>query len=303
MSRKFTRMHMDFCDELYFFVYRTWEQKCPDEYYHAHDGMEFLYIHEGTGRLILNDRLYTLKPRTLVYFQPYQVHLVRYELPRLRTLVKINLPLLKQYLPMFPHLAAFTSFMEKSREGQQLFQLSPKQDGELNGQLSLIHHTLSVVPERERKEQFLIFWMQLMSYLRAHVFTGLASEENGFSLRKSNHAENIVAWIDEHYKEPFYLEKLSATMHLSASYISNLFRHLTGTTITEYIMRRRLDEARLLLETTTLSIDQVGKQSGFPNPAYFSRCFKKRHAVTPQQYRTLSAKNRDSTIAGKALMD
>lgn len=303
MSSKFTSTHLNFRDDLYLLDYKMWENKCPDEYYHAHNGMQFLYIHEGTGRLILNDRLYTLKPRTFVYFQPYQVHLVRYELPRLRSMLVINIPLLKQYLLMFPYLSGFISFLEKSKEGQQIFQLSPKQDDELLAQFAMFHHILSSVPIHEQQEQFLIFCMQFISYLKAHVFTEHGSDENGFSSRQSHHAEDIVAWIDRHYKEPFNLEKLSANMHLSSSYVSNLFRSYTGSTITEYILRRRLDEARLLLTTTAMTIDQVGKQSGFPNPAYFSRCFKKRHTVTPQQYRAIATSNRDSTLSGNAQLE
>lgn len=301
MSCNYTRTHLNFHDNLYVLHYKSWVHISPDEYYHAHEGMEFLYIHEGSGRLILNDRLYTLKPRTLVYFQPYQVHLVRYELPRLRTIVKVNLPQLQHYLPMFPYLAEFVSFLEKSRESEQIVQLSPKQDDDLNGLFALLHQTLSTVPPIARKEQFVVFWMQFMSYLKAHVFTESLSKETA-TPRPSHHAEKIAAWIDRHYKEPFNLEKLAADIHLSGSYLSNLFRSFTGNTITEHIMRKRLDEARNLLANTSLSIDQVGKQSGFPNPAYFSRCFKKQHKVSPQQYRTIAAKHRLAS-QGKALSE
>ncbi|WP_158302248.1 AraC family transcriptional regulator [Paenibacillus mesophilus] len=303
MHHTFTRLHMNFKFNLYFMVYKTWEHKYPDEYYHSHEGMEFLYIHEGDGRLILNDRLYLLKPRTLVYFQPHQVHLVRFELPRLRSIVKINLSLLKQYLPLFPHLTGFLTLLEKNSTGQQIFQLSPKQDSELTGQLGMIHSTLSTVPVHEQKEQFIIFWMQFMAYLKAHVFAEFVSEQQNFNQRQSHHVEKIVAWIEQHYKEPFCLENLSADIHLSDSYMSNLFRSYMGSTITEFIMRRRLDEARRLLATTSMSVDQVGKQSGFPNPAYFSRCFKKRHSVTPQQFRSAATVHRDTRLSGKALFE
>jgi AraC-like DNA-binding protein len=270
---------------LFFFVHRIWEQNA-DEFYHSHEGMEFLYIHEGAGTLILNDRLYTLQPRTLMYFRPHQVHLIRYEVPRLRSLIKVRLPLLKEHFRMFAQLGGFLSLLENSRSNQQLFQLTPQQDAEINHLLDMVSQRLSSVSAYEQKEQFIIFMMQYLSYLKAHVFAGVDQRESDFSPRQSNHAEEIVKWIDEHYSEPFCLEKLSASMHLSASYVSNLFRNYTGNTITEYMMRRRLDEARVLLTTTSMPIDEVGKRSGFPNRAYFSRCFKQRCRVTPQQYRT-----------------
>jgi AraC-like DNA-binding protein len=285
MQKTYRREQLKFNDNLYFLIYKTWEERSPDGYYHEHEGIELLYIHEGTGRLILDNRLYLLKPRTLIFFQPHQVHFLQYESPRLRSIVKVNTAFLKPYLQLFPHLAGFVALLEKPRPDRQLFQLSPEQDRELTAQLSLIHDTVNAVPGKERKEHFVILWMQLMSFLKTRVFAQLDSQEKDAASRQSHHVQKIVAWIERHFREPFNLEKLSADIHLSASYISNLFRNYTGLTITEYILRRRLDEACILLTTTSLSVSRIGSLSGFPNPAYFSRCFKKRHQMTPQQYR------------------
>lgn len=291
MNRNFTHSHLMFDHNLYFFSYKTWMRRCPDEYYHAHDGMEFLYIHEGEGRIILNDRLFLLKPRTLAYIQPYQVHLTRFESPRLRSVLKINLSLLYPYIRMYPSIESFVAYLEKSRAGDQVVQLSPEQDEEFTALLGSIDHTLSIVPALERKEQFLIYGTQFLSYLKTRLFDVRRppGEDCKVQNRQSHHMEKIKAWIEQHYKEHYSLEKLSADIHLSGSYLSNLFRSFSGVTITEYITRRRLDEACLLLAHTSISIDQAGKQSGFPTPAYFCRCFKKRYLLTPQQYRTAAA--------------
>jgi AraC-like DNA-binding protein len=276
----------------FMFVYSTWQTNCPLEYFHAHEGIEFLYIHdiqEGTGRLVLGERIYSLKPRSLVIFQPYQLHLLRYDVPYLRSLVKIRLPLTDPVSDLFPQLSAFLSFLEKSRMDQQIFRLNEKQDEQLNALFALFAETLQTVSERGEKEQFLVFLLQFLSFVKGRLFGGNEAAAAPVSPRQAHHVEKIAEWIRQHFREPFDLERLACDVHLSASYLSSLFRQHTGTTITEHILNRRLEEACRLLQLTRLPIDQVGKKSGFPNPAYFCRCFKKRFGMTPQQYRNKTA--------------
>lgn len=301
MKKTFKILNLNF--NRFFFLYKTWERNHPVEYFHAHEGVEFLYIHEGSGRLILGDRLYCLQPRTLVFFQPYQLHLVRYELPYTRSIVKVKLPLLEQCSLPFPHLSDFSSFLEKSKVERQVFHLTPQQDVELTTLLALFQETLKTVPNHEQREHFLVFLLQFLSYLRSRIFTDFGASARELSPRQAHHVEKIGTWIEQHFKEPFDLNKLAADIHLSASYLSNLFRQYTGSTITEHIAKRRLEEARLLLKTTAWPIDQVGKNSGFPNPAYFCRSFKKKFGLTPQQYRTKTVQSYGLEQARSALSE
>ncbi|WP_158606469.1 helix-turn-helix transcriptional regulator [Paenibacillus ginsengarvi] len=280
------------CNQFYF-LHKEW-QNVPVQHYHAHEGIEFLYIHEGSGRLILDDRLYTLGPRALVFFQPYQPHLLSYELPYLRSLVKFKLPLSDPFIQLFPRLCDFFGVLEKSVAKQQIFQLDPKQDKELSGHLALLDEALRAVTLHEQKEQFHVFLLQFMSFLKLRIFIEVDTVARPFPLRHAHYPEKVWEWVNLHFKEPFHLNKLALDLHLSASYLSGLFRQYTGSTITEYITKRRLDEACLLLQTTSLPIDQVGKNSGFRNAAYFCRSFKKRYGLTPQQYRIQSAQSFES---------
>lgn len=66
---------------------------------------------------------------------------------------------------------------------------------------------------------------------------------------------------------------------------TRLFPQQTGETLTQYLMIRRLNEACVLLNTTSFSIRQVANCVGFSNSAYFCRCFKKKYTISPQQFR------------------
>ena len=53
----------------------------------------------------------------------------------------------------------------------------------------------------------------------------------------------------------------------------------------EYVHSLRMEEAKQILETEQLSIDEVGHQVGYEDPAYFRRLFKRKVGLTPARYR------------------
>ena len=66
---------------------------------------------------------------------------------------------------------------------------------------------------------------------------------------------------------------------------SRRFRAATGYSPIEYIQTLRIEEAKQLLETSSLGVDDVSEEIGYANPAYFRKLFKRRTGVSPARYR------------------
>lgn len=81
------------------------------------------------------------------------------------------------------------------------------------------------------------------------------------------------------------VRNLAEKLHCSADYLSHLFHKQTGEKLIHYIQRIRIDGARLALESTQLYISEIAFASGFQDPAYFTRVFKKLTGESPQAYR------------------
>ncbi|MCL2864096.1 MAG: AraC family transcriptional regulator [Lachnospiraceae bacterium] len=90
--------------------------------------------------------------------------------------------------------------------------------------------------------------------------------------------------IDKHYMNDLPLEKLAELVHLSPSYLSRLFKRIRGENLSSYIQKVRIEEAKKLLEYTSLKVFEVGEKVGIPDPVYFSRIFKKITGVKPKDY-------------------
>lgn len=95
----------------------------------------------------------------------------------------------------------------------------------------------------------------------------------------------LLAYIDSHLSEELSLERLAAEAHFSTFYLSHLFKQYTGTTLTQYVISKRIDMARILLHGD-LPITQIAQEVGFRNYNHFYRTFKALTGVGPAEYRT-----------------
>ena len=78
---------------------------------------------------------------------------------------------------------------------------------------------------------------------------------------------------------------LAKKLNCSSDYLSHLFRRETGMTLTSYIMQLRVMQAKSLLKTTALNVQEVGRAVGYEDPVYFIRVFRKLTGLTPKGYR------------------
>ncbi|MFF2051058.1 helix-turn-helix domain-containing protein [Leifsonia sp. NPDC058194] len=103
--------------------------------------------------------------------------------------------------------------------------------------------------------------------------------------------ERVLALLDhiaEHLDEALDLDALAAVIHLSPSRVSHLFRDATGETPQRYVERARLQRASLLLRVTDLTVAEVARQTGWGDPLYFSRRFRKQFGAAPTGWRDAS---------------
>ena len=81
------------------------------------------------------------------------------------------------------------------------------------------------------------------------------------------------------------VQYVAGHLHLSAGYVSDMLRSLTGQNAQQHIHNYVIDKAKDILATTTLSVNEIAYQLGFEYPQYFSRLFKTKTQVTPLGYR------------------
>ncbi len=82
------------------------------------------------------------------------------------------------------------------------------------------------------------------------------------------------------------LKTQAAYLHVSASYLSTMFKKETGSSLTEFVNRKRIEYGIFLLNSTDLQIQTIARHCGIPDLNYFSKTFKKYIGLTPSEYRS-----------------
>ena len=95
----------------------------------------------------------------------------------------------------------------------------------------------------------------------------------------------LMNYIDTHIYTMTGLEELSELTNYNYSYLSALFRRVTGKTLADYYRNRRLETARLLITENELSITHIADLLNYSSIYTFSRAFKDRYGLSPDQYR------------------
>ena len=96
---------------------------------------------------------------------------------------------------------------------------------------------------------------------------------------------SITRYLQEHLSEDLSLAVLSEKFHLNAQYISQLFKNEIGVNFLTYFTSIRMERAKKLLLSTSLSVAEVAQRSGYGDYRVFTKVFKKNEGITPSQYR------------------
>lgn len=92
-------------------------------------------------------------------------------------------------------------------------------------------------------------------------------------------------YIDANFKQDLKLEEVARRNGFSVSVFGRGFKKYVGMGFSAYLRKTRLEQAKKLLVSTSLSISQASQESGFNNLQYFFDVFKRATGKTPQAFR------------------
>ncbi len=96
---------------------------------------------------------------------------------------------------------------------------------------------------------------------------------------------DVFSVIDRRLGEPLSLRDVANELGITPGHLTTVVRRRTGRTVQEWIIERRMAEARSLLADTELPVGEIARRVGTSDPGYFSRQFHRTHGASPRQWR------------------
>jgi AraC family transcriptional regulator len=115
----------------------------------------------------------------------------------------------------------------------------------------------------------------------AHTSENLNGGLPGYKLNK------VTDFINDKLDHDLSLAEMATVAGLSRFHFARAFRRSTGITPLQYLMRRRVERAKELLQNRDLPLAQIGLLAGFKNQSHFTTLFRKFTSLTPKAWREL----------------
>lgn len=127
--------------------------------------------------------------------------------------------------------------------------------------------------------------LHLLQSVRQYIDGGFLLGVAETPPRKTYAVPDIVAYINTHYSEAVTLDTLSSRFFIDKYYLCHAFKKMTGDTVTGYLNKKRLTEAKRLLLSADYPISEIFQLVGFQSQNHFNARFKELFGQTPSEVR------------------
>ncbi len=254
----------------------------------SHNFWEMVYVDSGRVEIEAANQSHTLNAGEVIFHRPNEFHTLRADKKTVANVFVISFVCSSESMDFFkgkvavvpPKLKKYIStIIEESSQtfkmmGPDDVKLEMNNDAPIGGQQMIRIHL----------EQLLIMFIrneQGSEGLR--IFPTKENMENHL-------VSQIINMIDEKVYGKLSVEEICQELTYSRSYLSKIFKAFSGYTILEFIILRKIKEAKKLIREENYNFTQISDMLAFDNPHYFSRVFKRVTNMTPSEYKNSARK-------------
>lgn len=241
-------------------------------YSHKHDEYEFLLPYGPIPMLISEGAVYFGEAGYVYPIQSGRQHAFKFRVT--------NIP--------FDHISINMEFLEKIKTQKGYAKREFNDRFECTAELrSYIQFFKTEFERREDKDKEKLKCLAhlICSTLIDLEFHKPDNRQQNSPLQYQKGILQVASYMNQHYTENLPIETLSEMCGISKNYFISSFKKVIGETPHNYLIKLRISKARILLETTDDSIQEIAAHCGFQKANTFSSLFKSITGSTPSEYR------------------
>lgn len=246
---------------------------------HYHNGYELIFTTEGSSQFVINGMNYHFSKNSLIFINNVEKHrMFPKETPYSRYMIIIDSDYLDRTIREPALLSIFKIRPENFKHG---FEINLHH-------LKRVKHLLDNLLEIYTLKEPLwhIEFISTLSQLLILIYREYTERFPMTTIGKlEQQIFKIQQYIDKNFKKDLTLDAIAADFFINKYYLAHAFKEITGFTIKQYILLKRIAHAKNQLYYTDLDITTIALDSGFNSQSNFIRLFKKKEAITPLQFR------------------
>lgn len=244
---------------------------------HSHPFSELFYVVNGQGTFIAEDTEFPVKKNDMVIINPHVRHTEK-SLP--------GAPL--DYIVLGIEGLSFAFEKIAAARSGESAQAPSGTVNKYNVSKTNVCTCLNLMLEEvsRQEEDYETVCQNLLEVLLISMLrSGSLSVVPDNSRLLNRECTQIKNYLDANYSETITLDSLAALTHMNKYYLAHTFTKYIGLSPINYLLQKRIQEGKSLLESTSYSIAQISDLLGFSSQSYFSQAFRKATGMTPMQYR------------------
>lgn len=264
---------------------------------HQHEYIQINYVTKGRGYHVINNTKHEIQVGDVFVMPPFVPHKI---VPNHENAVieVIEIEFVPEFLNEqfsdiskakslfdFSYIALFLVCKNEIRSDLRLTGEDQKSVNKIVHELYKEYQEQKPLFQHSFKAQ-LLYLLVILS--RAFKETMGVTENTQVFLKHRKSIEKVLDYIEKHFTEDLKIEDMSKVAMMSQTYFCYFFKVLVGKTFTQYLIEKRIEQAKELLVGTDLSVTDVAINSGFNNISHFIRTFKAGANLSPIQYRKIS---------------
>ncbi len=257
--------------------------------YHSHQEYEIYFFHGGSCRYLVHNQIYDLEPGDILLMDGMTLHKpnVSPHTEYVRSVLHFSPEWIKDVLSEMGGMYLLEVFQKlkhcliRTREN--------KESKRLENMIFRMHELKNTSQDYSIHTEIEMKVVLLQILIIVHNLGEILTlTKVDYKTEKAKHAENIASYIQANYMNKLTLCTISEDLNLSKSYVSHVFKEITGFTVMEYLMAYRLTQVKYLLEVEpTKPLKEIAFHCGFESVSHFSRYFSGKVGVTAKEYRRL----------------
>lgn len=241
--------------------------------FHTHEHLEIFYIEKGKGVFETKTQKVHIKANDIIVVNKGAVHRIYSEEEPLEyfNLATFNVQVGDNRLDTVSK-GEFEKISFKSKENN----------------IYSIMRRFEILAKKE-KVSVLRAYSVVYEILDVLISTLKSRNQNVPKEVSSRLTEKIKNYILENYDKDLLLEELSKRFFISKSHLGHTFKKEYGVSPVKFLIKTRVEQAKVLLLCTSKSITEISNEVGFSNPNYFAYYFQKLVGKTPSEFRKTSS--------------